>query len=255
MTSSSQPESFEDIKTVIIRLMNNLEVLKKSNEELKEEISTMKDELKRIKSDDSIKSDKKELTLQTSDENQQQYSEFEEDEPHTDQELFEIEQQIFNIEQENQNEDNFGPNHQNKTHRIKRISSFFSNHGLKNRKLLPYIKTLGGTNSQTSSEEHVYNTGTIYIFAISTAYQSAKNPTLRTRSLMWSMALSSIFFLLMQVFILFILTADANYPACFLNIATANQVECVMDLETNGDNLDVSHVVILSFMNIHVIWM
>ena len=235
MPSTSHPETFEEINILIINLTNevgdlkkkneefcrDVKDLKKSNDELKKEISIVKDKMEKLERDDSLNRSPQQTVSQNRTEKEKENLEAEEDEPtHF--------QEVFAIEEENESEAGTGTHQKPKLGRTKRILSQFSS-------------LLQRTNSQTSSESNIYNTNNICMLAVSAAYQCSQNPILRTRGLMWMMALSLFVFLFMQVFLLSILEQDSAYPAC-TKIATVKLVKCVMDLILGLDNLDVNHV-------------
>ena len=199
-------QTFDEIQSIIIKLTNEVADLKK-------EITTVKDELKQLKSDDSSNRTPEETFSQTSLEKNYQTSEVEDEEPVTDEEDFIVEERITCIEEENENHENTAnynlpnpgtnpqinpPNiHESISVHTQRRLSFFQHQ-----------------NIQISSGSNVYNTNTLFILAVSVAYQRAQIPTLRTRGIICIMAWSLVFFLFIQVYVLRVLQLDSEHPTC-----------------------------------------
>ena len=223
MASSSDPKTTKDINFLIEKLTIEVDDLKKRNVDLsikikalnkfneafKEELSTVKDELKHLKTNHSIHDHPNECVEQNPNQPKQQISGLEGEEPSIDLEDFTIQPRALYVEEEKesnlntraQNEPNPALHHHTTISRTQRFIS-------------PLLLSFQGRSTQFSSVSNMYNTNTLFMFAASVAYQHAQNPTLRARAAMWTMAFLSVLFLGVQVFILQTLQLESAYPTC-----------------------------------------
>ena len=184
--------------------------------DLKKEMTTVKAELKQLKCNDSSKGNPEETFSQPSHKKNYHIPEMEE-ELGIEEDDYMVEERNVPIEEENENHVNTANHHQDTAGTNRKINPPNPNQNNPvhtKRDFSPLFTLFQRQNTQITSGSNLYNTNTLFILAVSIAYQSAKNPTLRTRAIVWMMAWSLVFFLFIQVFTLTILQEDSNQPTC-----------------------------------------
>ena len=203
MTSSSHDESLEEIKTMMISIMKENEQLKIqlkgiqskmthfdkfSNDvkNLKEEMFTVKKEVKRLGGDEERLG--KDITFEELIESNNLNAGIEQNDQNIHHEPSALEKQSHDVEarslQSNGKDKDAASRDRNSLKKRVRKKLVI---------LKAFVDTVG--TKTTSADHEVYNTNTIHMFATSIVYQSVINNTRKSRSLAWIMAISSIIFL------------------------------------------------------------